>query len=161
MFVVSREEKIESWIEEILAETDCFIVSSKLGTDANFKFFIDSDTGFSLDKSTKINRALRNQIDESGLFPEGNYSLEISSPGISEPLKMPRQYKKNIGRLLEIKTTEEEVIEGRLKEITENEIILEVKGKNSRGLPSDKLPKKMKNIDINNISKATVQVEFK
>ena len=108
ILAVSKEEKIEQWLQEILSETDCFIISSKLGLDANYKFFIDSDTGFSLDKSTKINRALRNQIDESGLFPEGNYSLEISSPGVTEPLKMPRQYKKNIGRLLEIKTSEDE-----------------------------------------------------
>ncbi len=158
---MSREEKIEAWLQEILIETDCFIISSKMGMDANYKFFIDSDTGFSLDKSTKINRALRNQIDESGLFPDGNYSLEISSPGTSEPLKMPRQYKKNIGRLLEIVTNEDETLTGRLKEIKEEELVLEVKGKNSRGLPSDKLPTKMKNMNINNISKATVQVEFK
>jgi ribosome maturation factor RimP len=158
---MSREEKIEQWIQEILEDTDCFILSSKLKADANYKFFIDSDSGFSLDKSTKINRALRNKIDESGLFPDGNYSLEISSPGTSEPLQLPRQYKKNIGRLLEIVTKNEEKMEGRLKEIKEDELVIEVKGKNSRGLPSDKLPTKMKNINLNNIETATVQVEFK
>jgi len=158
---VNKEEKIENWLQEILNETDCFLISSKLGADANYKFFIDSDSGFSLDKSTKINRALRNQIDESGLFPDGNYSLEISSPGVSEPLQLARQYQKNVGRLLLIRTKDETEVEGRLKEIKEDELTIEVKGKNSRGLPSDKLPTKMKNININNISKATVQVEFK
>ena len=143
---MSKEEQIGGWIQEILDETDCFIVSSKLGTDANYKFFIDSDTGFSLEKSMKINRALRNKIDDSGLFPNGNYSLEISSPGIDEPLRTPRQFKKNIGRLLEIKTKdeEEEEIEGRLKEITEEEIIIETKGKK-------KDPPKKINIKMNNI----------
>lgn len=158
---MSKEEKIENWVQEILEDTDCFVVSSKLGTDANYKFFIDSDTGFSLEKSVKINRALRHQIDESGLFPEGKYSLEISSPGIDEPLQQARQYQKNIGRLLQIVTNEDKVMDGRLKEINEDELLVEVKGKNSRGLPSDKLPTKMTNININNIKEATVQVEFK
>ena len=151
---MSKEDQIKEWIQEILAETDCFIVSSRLGADANFKFFIDSDTGFSLEKSVKINRTLRNRIDDSGLFPNGNYSLEISSPGIDEPLKLPRQYKKNIGRLLEIKTKEEEELEGRLKEVTELELIIETKGKK-------KEPKKEINIKMDNIETAIVQIEFK
>lgn len=158
--MVGRDEQIKKWLDDILAETeDCFLISAKMSADANYKFFIDSDTGFSLDKSVKINRALRNQIDESGLFPEGMYSLEISSPGISEPLKIPRQYKKNIGRLLAVETPEE-TIEGRIKEVTEDEITLEVLGKNSKGKPTEKMPKKMINININKITKATVQVEF-
>lgn len=149
---MGKEEQITAWIEDILTETDCFIVSAKLGADANYKFFIDSDTGFSLEKSVKINRALRHQIDESGLFPNGNYSLEISSPGIDEPLKLLRQYKKNIGRLLNVQTAEEEQHEGRLTEINENQITLEVKKKKTT---------EMINIQLNNIEKATVQVEFK
>lgn len=158
---MSKEEQIEGWIQEILSETDCFMISSKLGADANYKFFIDSDTGFSLEKSVKINRALRSKIDDEGLFPEGNYSLEISSPGTDEPIVMIRQYKKNMGRLLAIVTKDDKKMEGRLKEIKEDELILEVKGKNSKGLPSDKLPTKMINMNINNIETATVQVEFK
>ncbi len=151
---MSKEAQIEDWIQEILDETDCFIVSSKLGTDANYKFFIDSDTGFSLEKSVKINRALRNRIDDSGLFPDGNYSLEISSPGIDEPIRLPRQYKKNVGRLLEIKTLEEELLEGRLIEVMDEALIIETKG-------TKKEPKKTINIKMNNIKTATVQVEFK
>lgn len=158
---MSREEKIESWLQEVLEGTDCFVVSSKLGLDANYKFFIDSDTGFSLEKSVKVNRSLRSKIDDSGLFPEGKYSLEISSPGLDEPLKFARQYQKNIGRMLQIITHEEKVMNGRLKEVNEEELLVEVKGKNSKGLPSDKLPTKMTNININNIKEATVQVEFK
>lgn len=159
--MASREEEIQKWVDDILAETeDCFLVLAKMSADANYKFFIDSDTGFSLEKSTKINRALRNQIDESGLFPEGMYSLEISSPGICEPLTMPRQYKNNIDRLLEV-VTEEETIEGRIKGVTEEELTLEILGKNSKGIPTEKMPKKMINININNITKATIQVEFK
>ena len=160
--MASREEQILQWLMDILKEyEDCFLVSSKMSADANYKFFIDSDTGFSLEKSVKINRTLRNQIDESGLFPEGMYSLEISSPGIGEPLKDFRQYRKNIGRLLEVLTNEDELIEGRIIEVSEEDITLEVQGKNSKGIPTDKMPKKMINMKINNINKATVQVEFK
>ncbi len=160
--MTEKDEKIVQWLNQILDETDdCFLVSSKIGADASYQFFIDSDTGFTLEKSVAINRALRNKIEEAEIYPEGMFSLEISSPGISEPLKNIRQYKKNTGRLVAIETKEKESVTGRIVGVENDEIILEVNGKNAKGVASPKMPKTKRNINLNTIQKAIIQIEFK
>ena len=98
--MVTKEEKIRAMLNDILEGTDIFLVDFKVKKTNNYKIFIDSDSGLQLEKCIGVNRKLRNQIDELDFYPEGDYSLEISSPGVDEPLKMMRQYKKNIGRKL-------------------------------------------------------------
>jgi ribosome maturation factor RimP len=60
----------------------------------NIKVFIDADEGMPLSALADYNRKLYKQLEESGMYPDGNYSLEVSSPGLDEPLKKSRQYKK-------------------------------------------------------------------
>src|SRR5436189_1396716 len=92
-------QAIESLIGELLSETeDTFLVSVRIKPTNNIKVFLDADTGLSIDRCVKINRALYRIIEEKGWYPDGNFSLEVSSPGIDEPLKMIRQYQKNMGR---------------------------------------------------------------
>ncbi len=64
-------------------------------------------------------------MEEMGMYPDGDFSLEVSSPGIDEPLKLLRQYKKNIGRNVEVITNDEAVKEGLLKEVTDEAITIE------------------------------------
>ena len=54
-----------------------------------------------LKNACRFNRALYKKIEEANFFPHGDFSLEVSSPGLDEPLKLYRQYKKNIGRPVE------------------------------------------------------------
>ncbi|NMD29242.1 MAG: ribosome maturation factor, partial [Bacteroidetes bacterium] len=71
-------------------------------------------------------------IEETALFPDGNFSLEVSSPGIDEPLKLHRQYEKNKGRNVEVVLNDGTVYEAVLSGIYENGIqliITEGKGK--------------------------------
>ena len=88
-------------------------------------------------------------------YPEGDYSLEISSPGVDEPLKMMRQYKKNIGRKLEVLLNVEDSlpIEGRLTALDEIELTLEIDQKKTT-------EKKIEKILFNQIKSATVLIEF-
>lgn len=104
-----------------------FIVNMKIKPVNNIKVFLDADEGLSISKSAAINRKLRHLIEESGMFPEGDYSLEVSSPGVDEPLLSDRQYKKNIGRTVLV--TQADGIEqtGILKEVREDGLLLEVK----------------------------------
>ncbi len=67
------------------------------------------------------------------LFPNGDFSLEVSSPGLDEPLKLHRQYKKNIGRQVELVFQDGSRIEGRLLEVSEDGIIVEeTRGRNKK-----------------------------
>jgi ribosome maturation factor RimP len=119
-------QQIEAFLQPILEDTDIFIVRILVKPTNNIKVFLDADDGFSVSKSSSVNKKLRRQIDEAGMFPEGDYSLEVSSPGVDEPLQFQRQYIKNIGRKIEVVPHEGEAILGKLIEVDEAKIILEV-----------------------------------
>jgi ribosome maturation factor RimP len=125
-------------IEEMLAavmegQDDLFVVDVKIKPTNNVKIFIDGDQGVSIDKCVKINRQLYKRIEEVAIWPEGDFSLEVSSPGIGEPLKLMRQYKKNIGRIVEVVKVDESKLQGKLLSADDETISLEeTKGKNKK-----------------------------
>ncbi len=88
------------------------------------------------------------------MFPGGDFSLEVSSPGVDEPLLQMRQYKKNIGRKVTVTDNEDVERTGLLKEVTDEHIIMEIKGKK----PKD--PVIISEIPFSNIKKAVVQIIF-
>lgn len=158
-FIMANEELIqtvETLVSQLLeAEPADFLVSIKVKPTNNIKVFIDSDNGLSIEKCIKYNRALYHAIEEGGQFPEGDFSLEVSSPGIDEPLKMLRQYNKNIGRKVEITKTDLSVLEGKLLEVSEEEIIIETtegKGK--------KAETKQIAVPFESIKSTIVQIQF-
>src|SRR5215216_2662134 len=79
-----------------------FLVEIRIKPTNNVKVFIDADEEVILSDLIEYNRKLYRQLEESALFPSGDFSLEVSSPGLDEPLKLFRQYKKNIGRYVDI-----------------------------------------------------------
>jgi ribosome maturation factor RimP len=115
-----------------LLEDDIFLVELKVKPINNYKIYLDADKGLGIEKCIKINRALYKRMEEMGLYPEGDFSLEVSSPGIEEPLKMHRQYLKNIGRSVEILLLNGTRKEGELVQVGEQQVsikIIEGKGK--------------------------------
>ena len=117
-------QTIENLLEPLLVD-DIFLVSIKVKPTNNYKIYLDADSGLGIEKCIKINRALYKKIEEMGMYPEGDFSLEVSSPGVDEPLKLLRQYKKNIGRNVEVTGNDDEKKEGILKEVTEEAITIE------------------------------------
>jgi ribosome maturation factor RimP len=148
-------EKIIALTEPLLADSDMFIVNVKIKPTNNVKLYLDADSGLSISKSATVNRKLHTLIEEANLFPEGDFSLEVSSPGVDEPLNSLRQYKKNIGRTVLITPAGEDAkdVLGVLKEATEEKVVLEVK-----------IPKKketeMVEIPFSDIKKTVVQIIF-
>lgn len=156
---MTPQEQIGQMMHQVLEGTDCFLVSHKVTPTNNYKFYLDSDTGFSLEKSIRINRQMRKMIEEAGLYPEGDYSLEVSSPGIDAPLKLVRQYQKNVGRLLEIVLNDEAstVVEARLTSLDDENLHLEKKVKTKKNSPAATEPIV---IPFTDIRQATVCIEF-
>jgi ribosome maturation factor RimP len=124
MTVDTQIQAVEKLIEPLLFD-DIFLVSVKIKPTNNFKIYLDADGGLGIEKCIKINRALYKIMEEMGMYPDGDFSLEVSSPGIDEPLKLLRQYKKNMGRSVEVTTNDEEKKEGILKEVTDDAITIE------------------------------------
>ncbi|MBI1781497.1 MAG: ribosome maturation factor [Sphingobacteriales bacterium] len=131
-------ETLISTVENMLGDIigphpDMFLVEIRVKPTNNVKVFIDADSGISIEKCISVNRALYKKMEESGLFPNGDFSLEVSSPGLDEPLKLFRQYKKNIGRNVEVITKDGQRKEGKLLEVSEDGFIVEeTKGKNKK-----------------------------
>ena len=147
---------IETMVQDLLsAEPDYFLVEVKIKPTNNVKVFLDGDNGISIEKCVQINRALYKKFEESHFFPSDDFSLEVSSPGLDHPLESFRQYKKNIGRLVEVVFLDGMKKEGKMTEVTEDGIVLEeTKGKNKK--------KEVINhaILFNNIKTTTIQIVF-
>ena len=117
----------------LAAEPNYFLVDIKIKPTNNVKVYIDGDQGISIEKCVQFNRALYKRLEEVALFAGGDFSLEVSSPGLDEPLKLHRQYRKNIGRQVELVLQDGSKIEGRLLEVSEDGIIVEeTRGKNKK-----------------------------
>ena len=106
------------------AEKDLFVVEVRIKPTNNIKIYIDGDQGVSVDKLVSYNRKLYRQLEEEGLFPNGDFSLELSSPGLDEPLKLHRQYVKNIGRPVEVTLVDGAKKEGVLQVVGDTQIEL-------------------------------------
>jgi ribosome maturation factor RimP len=156
------EAKIYDLLDEKFAEeefTDCFLIELKLHANNKLEIFIDSDTGITFDRCRKVSRHLEAFLDESGWLGE-RYTLEVSSPGVSRPLQLPRQYPKHVGRKLKVKLKDGSELEGMLTAIGDNQISLEQKVVEREGKRKKHL-KVTTDIPFENIEGSLVQLSFK
>ena len=116
---------VETKLDELLTELPgYFLVEISVRPTNNIKVFVDADQGAAIDQLSKLNRALYKWVEEN-LFPNGDFSIEVSSPGLDEALKLDRQYLKNIGRMVDIVLKNGLKKEGKLISVSENEIVIE------------------------------------
>lgn len=147
-------EQVQQLLEPLLTE-DIFLVELKVKPTNNIKIYIDADAGLPIEKCIKINRALYKLMEEKAIYPDADFSLEVSSPGIGEPLKQFRQYQKNINRTVETTTLDGAVIEGTLKAVTAEAIELETtEGKGKKAIT------KQVNLPFSNIKQTKVLIKF-
>jgi ribosome maturation factor RimP len=133
-------EKIKILTEPLLEGTDIFITNVKIKPTNNVKLYLDADSGMSVEKCISVNRRLRALIESEHLFPEDDFSLEVSSPGVDEPLTMHRQYVKNIGRTVLVTLNDDSAQQGVLRQVTGEEIVLEVKQGKKKEIQAVNLP---------------------
>ena len=149
-------QPIEALVKKLIEGVeDLFLVSVRIKPTNNIKVFLDSDIGVNIDKCARLNRAMYKVIEEEAWYPEGNFSLEVSSPGVDEPLRLPRQYKKNIGRSVEVTFLDNTIVEGKMMAANEEGIVVEyTEGKNKKAVVHTK------EITYSNIKQTIVQVSF-
>lgn len=115
---------------------------------------LDGDQGVTIDDCANLSRELSKTLDELKEL-EDSYMLEVSTPGLDQPLVLHRQYKKNIGRGLKVKL-QDEILEGNLTEVFEQKIVLTQQHGSGK-------KEEMKTVEIpfSEIEKAFVLVSFK
>ena len=115
------KEKVKDLLESGLAEhPSLFLIDLNINDANKIVITLDGDHGVQLQDCINISRAIDNNLDRE----EVDFALEVASAGVSLPLKLVRQYKKNIGRTLKIKTASQ-TIEALLLEVSDEDITVE------------------------------------
>jgi ribosome maturation factor RimP len=149
--------QIKQLAESKLVNPSLFVVDVVLTTrqgPGKVMIFIDGDQGVSIDDCADLSREMGKELDENGWI-ESNYTLEVSTAGIDQPLKLARQYKKNVGRKVKVKL-KEKTIEGRLTEANDEKIVLTEEIGSGK-----KKEERIHEIALVDIEKTLVMVSFK
>jgi ribosome maturation factor RimP len=157
------KQKIAEWLQPLLEEKNLFLVDVRISMGRKIEVFADSDTGITIEECALISRLVESHLDGSGLVPD-NYILEASSPGMTNALKVPRQYKKRIGRIFEIDKTDGSHIEAQLLEAGDEQIKLrevkeQQKKKDKKKGIVEEAPKEYM-VQYSDIKKAVLQFKF-
>ncbi len=132
--------EIEKLVDQGLTELglmDMYLIECRIKGN-KVEIFLDSDEGVSFLKCQKLSRWIEAILDEKKIFGE-NYILEVSSAGVGSPLKLLRQYPKNIGRIIDIKYGAGQQVKGTLTEVIGNIIHVNYETKVKEGKKNKKI----------------------
>lgn len=154
-------ENIQNFVSGLTSRSETtFPVDVRITPGNHITVLLDDDDGITIDKCSQVNKALYKYIEDTALFGDSNFSLEVSSAGVGEPLKLHRQYKKNIGRSMQILMNDDSVKEGKLIDVSEEGITIEEKENPPGRGKSNKTITKQTTIQFNEIKHATVLITF-
>ena len=123
MLVMIEKIKILELVNNALEGSEKFLVNLKITPDNRIFVDIDGDNGVTIDDCIELSRAIEGQLDRE----EEDFELNVSSAGADMPLKLTRQYRKNVGRELEVVMMDGEKAEGTLEDASDEGIVLRTK----------------------------------
>lgn len=133
-------DRIRAVVEQAIAGTDLFLIEVKVRGHTGsrvLEIYIDSDGLLSVDRLAEVNRDVGFLLETEQVV-DGKYLLNVSSPGVDRPLALPRQYRKNIGRRLEVKVRRDEemhTMTGTLVAAGDDALELETESKETQRIP--------------------------
>ena len=156
------KEQITELLQPYLEDDRIFIVEVKTTegkTRQNITILLDTDEGIKIEECASVSRRFAHFVETNELVAEA-YNLEVSSPGIDQPLTLKRQYVKNIGRNLKVNLTGGGEKVGTLENVTDSGIVLKEEVKKTR---SKKIVEPVADtlIPFETIQQAKVQISFK
>lgn len=153
--MMNARDKIKEVLEKEFKNSEFFLVDVKQSA-TKYQVFIDSDDKLSIGKCASISRMLEAILEEENLVPE-QYTLEVSSPGMTNPLKHIRQYKKRLGRELDIWMEDNTHYRGELLEVHEESIKIKKTTKKKKKIISVEEI----NLSLSDVKKAMLIFSFK
>ena len=135
-----------------LSGTDKFLVEVLVKPGNRIYVFIDGDHGVTIDDCVALSRFIESKFDRE----TEDFELNVSSAGADQPIRLPRQYLKNIGRSLQVKLSEEETVTGKLEAVNESGIVLTTTADKKKKIPAETL-----NIPFETIVESKVIISFK
>jgi ribosome maturation factor RimP len=156
-FMITQAQ-ILSIVEDKIADTEYFIVDVNVRPGNKIEVFVDSEGGVTIEGCTDIHRHIEKQFDRE----VEDFDLQVSSPGVGQPLKVLRQYFKNVGRNVQVKTKDGQKVEGLLKAANDTEMTLQVRVKEEvEGKKGKKWVEKEINLAYPDTIETKVVISFK
>lgn len=153
-----RESDIREMVEDHIKGTPVFLVDMKVSAGNVIRIFVDNDEGPSINNCVEISRLVEGSLDRE----VEDFELHVSSPGLDQPLKVVRQYIKNVGRGLKVRRTDGTVLEGTLEEADEEKIVVKTREKRRiEGRKAKEWVEELHPLTYDEIDDAKVQVSFK
>jgi|TARA_B110000967_G_scaffold84562_1_gene87115 ribosome maturation factor RimP len=151
------QTKVKDLVNEALGLNESlYLIDLVISANNKIQITVDGDNGVPLSECIRISRSVDNNFDRE----EEDFSLEVSTPDISHPLKLKRQYVKNINRILKVKLDEEE-IEGTLVDADSDKIVLSWKSREPKPIGKGKVTvQKTVTIAYKDIKEAKVKIVF-
>lgn len=146
----TREQQIADLVGPIVAGQGAdveFVTIRKAGRRSVVVVAVDADGGISLDAIAEVSPEISQALDDADIMGETPYTLEITSPGVSRPLTLPRHWRRNANRLVKATLTDGTEVTGRIVSSDEDAAVLNVKGQ-------------QRSIAYADVATAVVQVEF-
>lgn len=136
---------------------DLFLIDLKFSAADDITVILDGDNGVSVQDCLDASRAIEFNMDRE----EHDFSLQVMSAGLSEPLSLPRQYRKNIGRELDILLSDSTKIEGELAGVDDEKITLILRYRKPKEVGKGKMDVvEEKEIPYSEVKKALVAIKF-
>lgn len=150
--------KVRTLLDDCLEERkDLFLIDFDVLPDNTIKVIIDGDHGVSVEDCMFVSRAIEHNLDRE----EEDFSLEVASAGATVPMSHIRQYKKNIGRTVDVKATNNQKFEAILTNADDNSITLEWKAREPKEVGKGKVTVQKKvELTYNDIIEAKVKIKF-
>lgn len=151
-------KNIETLLNDFLqTREDLFLIDLKFSAGDDITVILDGDNGVSVQDCLDASRAIEFNMDRE----EHDFSLQVMSAGLSEPLSIPRQFRKNIGREIEVLLTDSSEIEGELVKVDEEKITLVLRYRKPKEVGKGKVDvEEEKEIPYSDIKKALVVLKF-
>ena len=130
------KEKVETLVQEALVENpSLFLIDLTVGGDNSIRVLLDGDQGVTLEACMQVSRKVEHNLDRE----ENDFSIEVSSCGVGSPLTIPRQFKKNVSRKLEVTDREDKQVQGTLVEATDTSFTLQWKAREPKPIGKGKV----------------------
>ena len=117
--------KVLDIVKDVLEGSDKYLVNMKITPDNRIFVDLDGDNGINIDDCIEVSRAIENSLNRD----EEDFELNVSSAGADSPLKMPRQYRRHVGRELSVEPFEGAKVEGVLTEAGDSQFTIKTKGR--------------------------------
>lgn len=154
--------ELKTRVEELLqaflqTRPDLFLVDLKVSVASDITIILDGDQGVSIQDCLDASRAIEFNIDRE----EQDFSLQVMSAGLSEPLTLPRQFQKNVGRDLEILLEDTTKVQGELASVDDEKITLILRYRKPKEVGKGKVDvEEEREIPYSEIKKALVVIKF-